>query len=810
MQEKEISGAEAQTNLLRTLNNVSVLLLTPEYDKAFEESLLEAIRLIAECVDVDRIHIWSSEVIDGNLCYINKCQWHQETGLWKQDAPEKLPHAEVPAWWRLFMQNECVNSPVSLMAPQERAILEEQGIKSLLAIPLFYQGKFYGFLSFDDCRRERTFTDDEIDILHSGGLMIVNALLRNEMTQNLHDANEAKSNFLAKMSHEMRTPLNAIIGLSGVTLEDGRLNENARQNIEKVFNAGEVLLCLVNDILDISKIEAGKLELLPDEYDVPSLINDTVISNILRIGENPIQFVLDIDDSLPAKLFGDDLRIRQILNNLLSNAFKYTKEGTVELGISCEREGVDVWMTIWVKDTGKGIKAEEIGSLFSDYAQLDANANKSIEGTGLGLPIAKMIAEMMDGSISVESEYGEGSTFTVIIRQGYIDSMTIGPEVAKNLKNFRYIDEKRRANSQKTRIKLPYAHVLVVDDMPTNLDVTRGMMKPYHMKVDTAANGQQAIDVIREEKVKYDAIFMDHMMPVMSGIEATERIREIGTDYAANIPIIALTANAMAGNEQMFLSNGFQAFISKPIERARLDEIIHHWIWDKNKEERHKKQQKEAELQFKAKRSAAKGRVGLTRRSGIDRRALKLGIYGLDMDKAIAEFDGDEEIYYDILRSYVINTPPLLDHCEHVNMDSIADYGRIVHGIKGASRSICADEFANTAERLEKAAKDGDLEFITQYNPLFLDAANELLSGIEDMLEKRTQYIPVIKKERPDSKQLIKLRDACAAYNMRAVDATLKILDTYEYEHDGDLVIWLKENAKKLNLDTIVDRLSDI
>ena len=808
MQKKNMNEAAAQATLLRTMNNVSVLLLTPEYEKDFDESLLEGIRLIAECVDVDRIHIWSNEVIDGGHFYVNKCQWHEESGLWKQDAPESLSHADVPAWERLFAQNVCVNSPVSHMAPQERMILEQQGIKSLLAIPLFHQGLLYGFLSFDDCRRERIFTNDEIDILHSGGLMIVNALLRNEMTQRLHDANEAKSNFLAKMSHEMRTPLNAIIGLSGLTLEDGGLNENARSNIEKVSNAGEVLLNLVNDILDISKIEAGKLELLPNEYDIPSLINDTVTSNILRIGENPIQFILRIDETLPAKLIGDDLRIRQILNNLLSNAFKYTKEGTVELGIRCEHKAGDMWMTVWVSDTGQGIKQDDINSLFSDYTQMDADANKSIEGTGLGLSITKMIVEMMDGSISVESEYGEGSTFTVKIKQGYANGDTIGPEVVKNLQELRYYDEKRRQNAQLTRFSLPYARVLLVDDMLTNLDVTRGMMKPYNMQVDTATNGQQAIDVIRDNKVKYDAIFMDHMMPGMNGIEATEKIRKIGTDYARNIPIIALTANALVGNEQMFLDKGFQAFISKPIKRTHLDAIIHRWLRDKEKETLYLEQEKEAQIQSQTNRNAAKKRVGLTRRSGIDRRALKLGINGLDMEKAIAEFDGDEDLYYDILRSYTINTPPLLDQCEHVTIENIADYDRIVHGIKGSSRSICADEFANIAERLEKAAKDGDLEFIVKHNPQFLNAARELLSGIKDMVEKRTHDNPKRKEKRPDRKLLEKLRAACETYNIKTIDATLNILETYEYEQDGDLIFWLKDNAEKLNLNAIVERLS--
>ena len=810
MQMNDFNDAATHANLLQTMNNVSVILLAPSYEKGFEESLLEGMRLIAESVDVDRIHIWLNEVINGELHYVNKCNWHAESGVWKKDAPEILPYSDVPEWERFYTQGKCVNGPITQMSPKERALMEAQGLKSFLGIPLFYQGSFYGILTFDDCRRERTFTSDEIDILHSGGLMILNALLSNEMTQRLHDANEAKSDFLAKMSHEMRTPLNAIIGLSGLALEDVRLSEEARSNIEKISNAGEILLSLVNDILDISKIEAGKFELLPDVYDVPSLINDTVSSNILRIGENPIQFILNIKETLPAKLVGDDLRIRQILNNLLSNAFKYTSEGSVTLSVHCEREGADVWLTAKVSDSGQGIKPEDMDGLFSDYLQMDMYANKKIEGSGLGLPITKMMVEMMDGSISVESDYGVGSTFTIKIKQGYTDSAVIGPEVAKNLRELRYADEKRRQNAQLTRISLPYARVLVVDDVPTNLDVARGLMKPYNMKIDTATTGQQAIDAIRDEKVKYDAIFMDHMMPGIDGVEATEEIRKIDTDYARTIPIIALTANALAGNEMIFLSKGFQAFISKPIEIARLDAVIHRWLRDKEKEQQYMEQLEEEKQKLIARQNEAKQRIGLTRRSGIDRRALKLGVEGLDMEKAIEKFGGDEDLYYDILRSFTINTPAILEQCEKVAPDSLADYGRLVHGIKGSSRSICADEFANIAERLETAAKAGDLLFIEEHNAPFLHAAHHLLSGIEEMLELRMMISPKTKKGSPDRKHLDKLLNACKTYDIKTIDAILEVLDTYEYAHDGELVFWLKENAEKLNLSAIIERLSSL
>ncbi|MDR1755011.1 MAG: response regulator [Eubacterium sp.] len=399
------------------------------------------------------------------------------------------------------------------------------------------------------------------------------------------NANNAKGDFLAKISHEMRTPLNAIIGLSEITLDNLSLDVDAKSNLEKIYNSGSTLLSIVNDILDISKIQSGKFEIFPNQYDVPSMVNDAVLQNVLRIGSRPIQFVLDIDDCMLARLFGDELRIKQIISNLLSNAIKYTEEGMVKLGIGCERSGDDVWMTIRVSDTGIGIRTEHVDKLFSDYEQLGDTSFHQVGGTGLGLAITKRLAEAMDGSINVKSEYGSGSVFTVKIRQSYVNDTVIGIEVMESLKRFQYSASKLNRNSHTNRIQIPYARVLVVDDNITNLDVAKGLLKPYGMGVDCVTGGQDAIRAIRDEKTRYNAIFMDHMMPGMDGIEAAKIIREeIGTEYAKNIPIIALTANAVAGSEDVFLSKGFQAFISKPIDIAKLDSVINHWIRNKSLE----------------------------------------------------------------------------------------------------------------------------------------------------------------------------------------------------------------------------------
>jgi len=397
-------------------------------------------------------------------------------------------------------------------------------------------------------------------------------------------ASEAKTRFIANMSHEMRTPMNVIVGLTNLMLEEDE-PVNVIDNLKKINMAGTTLMGLISDVLDLSKIESGKFDLTPVQYDVASLLNDIITLNMLRLEERPITFHLDINEKLPAALYGDDLRVKQIVNNILSNAFKYTRRGSVTLGMSCTRtEQDDVWTSFYVTDTGIGIRREDMAKLFSDYNQLDAKANRNVGGTGLGLSITKKLVELMDGKISVESEYGSGTTFRVRIRQRFVNDKTIGAETVQNLCGFHYADNKKKAYEKFVRPDLSYANVLVVDDMQSNLDVAASMLRKYKINVDCVLNGHEAVEKIRLEDPVYDAIFMDHMMPEMDGVETVEKIRSLGTRYAQNIPIIALTANALAGNEQMFLDHGFQAFLPKPINIMSLDLAVRRWVRDKSRE----------------------------------------------------------------------------------------------------------------------------------------------------------------------------------------------------------------------------------
>ena len=610
------------------------------------------------------------------------------------------------------------------------------------------------------------------------------------MEEEARAASRSKSAFLANMSHELRTPLNAIIGLTDLTLEEEGLSEQITANLTNINSAGGTLLSIVNDILDISKIESGKLALVPVNYHAASLLNDTVILIKTYIGEKPIAFRLEIGEDFPAMLYGDEIRVKQIMNNLLSNAVKYTKEGEVTLRVSSERDGPGIWMEITVTDTGMGIRESDIKNLFSEYYQTDRAANRKTEGTGLGLSITRRMAEMMDGGVTVKSEYGKGSAFTVRLRQGYIDDAVIGAAVAENLRGFSYSDIKRLHVHQLVRVDLSSARVLVVDDIQNNLDVAAGLMRKYQMKVDGVDSGQAAIDRIRGGKPVYNAIFMDHMMPGMDGIEAVRRIRALDTGYARNIPIIALTANAVSGMDQMFLENGFQEFLSKPIDLMELDAVLKKWV-----------------------RDAAEGPLGEAPESGIPpkpEQAAVIEIPGVDAKAALARYRGDEEIYLHILRSYAASTPKLLDKLRKITAETLGDCTINAHGLKGSSANIGAEGIRAAAYELESASRGGDLETSARLAGPLIAGAETLVFDINAWLAVYDGQNQSERKSAPDPGVLAKLRESCEAYDMSGIDAAMDELEAAAYDAGGDLVAWLREKVDVMELDEVLERLSNL
>jgi PAS domain S-box-containing protein len=388
-------------------------------------------------------------------------------------------------------------------------------------------------------------------------------------------ANRSKSSFLARMSHEIRTPLNAVLGISEIQLQNEILTQDIKEAFARIFNSGNLLLGIINDILDISKIEAGKLELVEARYDVSSMINDTVFLNMIKYENKPIEFILNIDENVPAALYGDEIRIKQILNNLLSNAFKYTDEGEVELSLVVKYSGDAVTLVFSVRDTGQGMTGEQLNKLFEEYSRFNLETNRTTEGTGLGMGITRNLVQLMNGEIFAESEPGKGSLFTVRLPQGQTGAEPLGREAVEKLRRFRLNYETKTKNIHIVREPMPFGKVLVVDDMEMNLYVTKGLLSLYGLQIDTALSGYEAIDKIKCGD--YNLVFMDHMMPGMDGIETTREIRKLGPEYE-KLPVIALTANAVSGVKEMFLDAGFNGFLSKPIPTQELDDVIKQWL----------------------------------------------------------------------------------------------------------------------------------------------------------------------------------------------------------------------------------------
>ncbi len=382
-------------------------------------------------------------------------------------------------------------------------------------------------------------------------------------------ANHTKSDFLASMSHEIRTPINGILGMDTMILrdcDDPQIVEYA----ENIRIAGNGLLSIINDILDLSKIESGKMELVPVKYDLFTVLNDCYQMNRMRASENGLDFSIENDPDMPSEYFGDVVRIRQIFNNLISNGVKYTKEGSVKVKVTCRDiadpgehdDGEYLDLVISVEDTGIGIKEEDMEKLFESFTRLDEGRNNNIEGTGLGLRITHQLIDMMKGSVDVKSEYQKGSVFTVTIPQRVVGHRCMGDFAARLREHIAV------AKGKVEVFKAPGKKVLIVDDVKMNVLVFKGLLRGTEMQIDSALSGSEAIEMTKY--AKYDIIFMDHLMPEMDGIEAFHRIRDDKDNINHDTPVVVLTANAIVGVREKYMREGFIDYVSKPVEQKTL------------------------------------------------------------------------------------------------------------------------------------------------------------------------------------------------------------------------------------------------
>jgi CheY-like chemotaxis protein len=467
-------------------------------------------------------------------------------------------------------------------------------------------------------------------------------------------------------------------------------------------------------------------------------------------------------------------------------------------------EGV-AWLTFVVEDTGRGIREEDIERIFVEYRRVDINAaNYHIEGTGLGLFICKRLTEMMDGTIHATSKYGMGSQFTMRIHQKVVDPTPIDERIIRNLERVRLLESYGRTRLPHSAY-MPYGKVLIVDDVPTNLDVARALLSLYGLTIHCASSGMQAINIIREEKDRYDIVFMDHMMPEMDGIEAVRIIRdEIKTEYARTVPIIALTANAIVGNAEKFLQNGFQAFLPKPVDTAQLDSLLNQFIRNKQSEE--------------TLRQAALAKQLLDTSATLENTVASIAspkhnIRGLDFDDGLRRFGGNETSYFSLLQSYVTHVSTLLNEIRNVTNVPPQQYVIKIHGIKGASYGISANELGKMAEDLEGAAKNADHAFVEKHHPAFMQHAEQLMNDLSDLLKrelKKTDNENKPRKDEPDKNLLLDLLDACTRFKMTRIQKIVDELDAYAYDSDPHLTDWLRKQANNLEYGIIRKRLEKI
>ncbi|MCL1835072.1 MAG: response regulator [Oscillospiraceae bacterium] len=552
-----IKDIEQRDVLLNSVNHALTLLLQADVDE-FENALLTSMGIMAEAVGADRVRLWENHYEDGKLYCTQLYEWSEgvEPSQGK-DITIKAPYEEdLPGWEERLSRGECINSLVRDMSEKEQARLAPQGILSILIVPVFLRGEFWGFVGFNDCRKEHLYTANEESILRSASLLITNALLRNEMTQELgialeeaKAASNAKGRFLSNMSHEIRTPINAIVGMTTI----GKAAPNAEKKdyaFEKIEVASSHLLGVINDVLDMSKIEADKFELSNVEFEFERMLQKVVNVVVFRVNEKNQKLSVKLDPKVPPRLIGDDQRLAQVITNLLSNAVKFTPDGgaiTLQIENAGEADGKCI-VKVDVADNGVGISHEQLTRLFTSFEQAESSTSRKFGGTGLGLAISKQIVELMDGTITVESDIGKGSVFSFTVKMERAPDEP-GELLPPNLKDL---------------------NVLVVDDEQDTLDYFMMLADRMGIACSAASDADTALKML-SSGVKYDICFTDWKMPGVDGIELTRRIRAAGEQEPV---IIMISAYDWLAIEQEAKDAGVDDFLSKPLFPSDIADTI--------------------------------------------------------------------------------------------------------------------------------------------------------------------------------------------------------------------------------------------
>ncbi|MCR5823726.1 MAG: response regulator [Lachnospiraceae bacterium] len=605
-------------------------------------------------------------------------------------------------------------------------------------------------------------------------------------------ANVAKSRFLANMSHEIRTPINAVLGMDEMIIRETE-DETIRSYANDIMAAGKTLLSLINDILDFSKVEEGKIQILPVQYELSSMINDVVNMIKERALKKGLRFEVKVDEHIPHLLIGDEIRVRQCVMNILTNAVKYTEKGSVNFTVSFKKkfsggEGRKPVISLGfaVEDTGIGIRKEEMEKLFSPYERIEEKRNRTIEGTGLGMSITRQLLDLMGSKLEVQTEYGKGSCFSFEVDQEVASENEIG-DYAK-----RYGAARTGSRTYCELFHAPSARILVVDDTEINLTVFRGLLKRTLVKIDTASSGEEAL--VLAAKNRYDVVYIDHMMPYMDGIETLEAMRKEGKNIST--PAVALTANAVSGAREMYLAAGFTEYLSKPIDGTRLERMLLELLppekvkkeGEEFSPEEEKKEEETENLQLPAwifKVPEINAEAGLTNCGSAEGYLSVLEVFHRTAkDKA-------EEI----LKLYREN--------------DIKNYTIKVHALKSSARIIGAAELSALAEKLEKAGKEENMDFISENNEKLLSGYHELDEHLKEF-DAKDRPLPEIEPEAlKDAYQTI--LEVARTMDYGLMDSLLKSLRDYRLKPEDDkMVSRIEKLLTELDWDGIVLAMGEV
>ena len=526
-------------------------------------------------------------------------------------------------------------------------------------------------------------------------------------------AAEAKSSFLANMSHEIRTPINAVLGMNEMILREAQETE-IRGYAQNIQSAGTALLSLINDILDISKIESGKMELMPEKYQLGGLLYDIILVVQPRMEKKGLQLILDLDENIPNELYGDEVRIRQIITNILTNAVKYTEKGSVTLRVQMKKKDArHIVLLVSVKDTGIGIK-ESKEVLFASFQRGRDLRAHHIEGTGLGLSITRQLLEMMGSDLEMERVYGKGSTFSFDLVQTVVSEEPMG--------NLNDLYQKRLSQEQKYRESFTAkdAHVLVVDDNGMNLKVVASLLKQTLVQIDTAQDGAGCLEKCARNH--YDLILMDHLMPNMDGVEAFHRLRADKQGINYRTPVIILTANAVAGMKQQYLDEGFNGFLSKPVQGPLLEETLRRYLPE--------------ELVTLSEQEQTDDEQDLERRQALQQVVDELQLPDMDLDDALQYSSGTVTDVLENIRGYLTDSVSNRERIEkEYEAENWNDFKIHVHALKSTSRIVGAVHMAYLAEQMEKAAGSEDLSYIMKNYDDLICEHEQLCVSLEHLLD---------------------------------------------------------------------------